>query len=292
MQRFHSFLNWWENGARSDYDALLFDIDGTLILGGGNAIPGAKEVIRRLQEENKPFRLLTNDGNRSREKKCSFLTTAGFDITPAEVIPSTLALSGAVQQNGLTGKRLFILGKGSALPSYIRDAGMVPVENLEEIESCEAIFAGGGFYDWQPAITAVFNYFARHPEKPFLVSNPDCYWPDPNGGYGIGAGSQARFVQFLLSELGIEKKPLYLGKPYPAIFEYALEDIRRTRGDKTLFRKERVLMLGDFLKSDIAGARQFGIAAGLLMTGLTTEQTLQNVSDAEHPDYVFVQWNG
>ena len=48
MQRISSFFEWWKQGACVNYDAVLFDIDGTLILGRGNPMPGALEVIDYL----------------------------------------------------------------------------------------------------------------------------------------------------------------------------------------------------------------------------------------------------
>lgn len=39
MQRISSFFEWWKQGACVNYDAVLFDIDGTLILGRGNPMP-------------------------------------------------------------------------------------------------------------------------------------------------------------------------------------------------------------------------------------------------------------
>ena len=57
MQRISSFFEWWKQGACVNYDAVLFDIDGTLILGRGNPMPGAPEVLDYLHGHRLPFRL-------------------------------------------------------------------------------------------------------------------------------------------------------------------------------------------------------------------------------------------
>ena len=157
MQRISSFFEWWKQGACVNYDAVLFDIDGTLILGRGNPMPGAPEVIDYLHGHRFPFRLLTNDGNRPRERKCSFVTEAGIRVTPEEVISCSHALKGVMRELGLTGQDLFIMGDPVPPGGYIRDAGMNPVTDPAKISGCSAIFAAGGRYEWRECFLAVFN---------------------------------------------------------------------------------------------------------------------------------------
>lgn len=287
METHPAFLNWWKQGGNKLYDAILFDIDGTLILGRGNPMPGAPETIDFLHEARIPFRLLTNDGNRPRERKCSFVTEAGIHVVPQELISCSHALKGVAQRLGLKGCDLFVMGNPVPPGDYIRDAGLNPVVDPERISSCAAIFAAGGHYEWRESMLAVFNELAGNPGKPFIVANPDSYYLLPEGSYGIGAGAQARYIIQLLSELEISKEPIYLGKPYRAIFDYALADIRENSGLKHPLTPERVLMLGDFLKSDIAGANSMGMGSGLMMTGVTTREMLKHASAKELPSYIF-----
>ena len=285
METHPTFLNWWKQGGNKLYDAILFDIDGTLILGRGNPMPGAPETIDFLHETGVPFRLLTNDGNRPRERKCSFVTEAGIHVAVRELISCSDALRNVAPCLGITGRDLFVMGDPVPPERYIRDAGLNPVADPEKISQCAAIFAAGGRYAWRESILAVFNELVRNPEKPFLVANPDSYYLLPEGGYGIGAGSQARYIIQLLAELGIAKEPVYLGKPYRAIFDYALSEIRNSL--TCPLTPERVLMLGDFLKSDIAGANAMGMGSGLMMTGVTTRDTLEHAPEEELPRYIF-----
>ena len=287
METMPSFLNWWKQDGCRLYDAILFDIDGTLILGRGNPMQGAPEVIDYLHLHRFPFRLLTNDGNRPRERKCSFVAEAGIHVTAEEIVSCSHALKGVVQRFALSGSDLFVMGDPIPPEAYIRDAGLNPVADPAKISGCAAVFAAGGRYDWRELILAVFNELARKPDKPFIVANPDSYYLLPEGGYGIGAGSQARYIVQLLSELGIAKEPVYLGKPYRAIFDYALEDIYRAYRLPCRLCPERVLMLGDFLKSDIAGANAMGMGSGLMMTGVTTHEALAAACPGERPKYIF-----
>ena len=52
------------------------------------------------------------------------------------------------------------------------------------------------------------------------------------GIFGIGAGGQARCIQLILKEMGVEIEPIYLGKPHAAIYEHTLYELERRFGRK------------------------------------------------------------
>ncbi len=289
MQIISSFYEWWfEKEMRRGFDALFFDMDGTLLLGKRDPVPGALKLIRRLRRENFPFRILTNDGNHSLNEICSFFTRAGFDILPEEVVSCSLALKEMAEEHALRGEKVFVMGDLGKPENYAALAGMLPVTDPAEIDSCRAIVAGEGYYDWHKVFHAVLNFFARHPDRLFLVPNPDSYWPDGRGGFGIGAGASARFLRGLLREMGLEPETIFLGKPFPAVFQHAVNEIVRDYALPEIPEMSRILMLGDFLPSDIRGANACGMTSALLLTGVTPESRLtEPLLPEEVPDYVF-----
>jgi len=280
-----SFLSWWnERGAKS-FDAILFDIDGTLI-NGGRALSGAEETLEWLRNTGFPFRLLTNDGNHSPEEKSGFLRAAGIEITPDEIISCCHALGSVAECLGLKDRKVFVLGD-LGKPSFAERAGMVHCDDLRQIEECAAVIVGEGVYDWQPHITAALNYFAKRPDGIMIAPNPDTYWPDGKGGFGIGAGATARFLSTILTEMGLRHNPIYLGKPYPAIYDYAIEEITEHFKLPSIPSTGRVLMLGDSLQSDIKGARSCGMRSGLLLTGITGAAQAELAACECRPDMIF-----
>jgi hypothetical protein len=71
---------WREESVR--FDAILFDIDGTLVY-GPQPIPGAAEFLALLRRDGTPFFFLTNDGDHTRRQKSGFLNRAGMFGGPA-----------------------------------------------------------------------------------------------------------------------------------------------------------------------------------------------------------------
>lgn len=280
-----AFDKWWHEGASESFDAILFDIDGTLI-SGGKALPGVKKLLSWLRRRKFPFKLLTNDGNHSLQEKSSFLNKAGLDIAPREIVSCSLALNGLAEDLDLKGRKVFVMGD-LGKPSFAVGAGMKPTKDLAEIDSCAAVIVGEGVYDWHSHLSGVLNHLVRNPGGLLVVPNPDSYWPDGKGGFGIGAGAKARFLLSLLSEMGLKREVIYLGKPYRSIFDYAIRELSEDFGLPSRPRRGRILMLGDSLQSDIKGARVSGLKAGLLLTGITNASQIRSAPKGCQPHFTF-----
>lgn len=283
-----TFQDFWQhniNQQDSPLKAVLFDVDGTII-SGRKLMPGADRAIKFLREQGTPFLFLTNDSCNSSEQKARYMQLNGADVRPEEVISCGHALSDFVEQNNLRGSKAFIMGELGS-PSYAEAAGLIPCSNIEEIDECEFVIAGEGYFNWHDVFHAVFNYFIAHRSARLVVANPDSYWPNSaTGKLGIGAGAQARFIVGLLAEMKIDIELIYLGKPYPAIYFYALKRLQEDFNMPQLKIGE-VLMIGDSLTSDIAGARNINMPCALVMTGITTAMLLAKTAPEKHPELIF-----
>lgn len=281
----HTFLKWWER-YNSEFSALLFDIDGTLIA-GKKAMPGVPALIKQLEYSGFPFYLLTNDGNHSTKEKSATLGKAGLDINPDKIISCGDALKPFARDRGLTGERFFVMGD-LGKPNYAETAGLKIERSTKKINRCAGVIVGEGTYNWQSNISSAMNYFIKYPDRLLIVPNPDSYWPNgPNGELGIGAGGKARFICTILGDYGIKLKPIYLGKPYSAIFNYAFEILKTRFNLPSSLPRKRVLMLGDSLASDIRGANRFGFTSGLVLTGITNHEHLKKAKPGFRPDLIF-----
>jgi NagD protein len=226
--------------------------------------------------------LLTNDGNHSVEEKARFLNRYGFDFNPDEITSCTDGVKEVVAEQGLAGRLFFVVGD-TGKPCSVERAGLRVTRDIERLPECEGVVVGEENYDWEPVINGVVNHLLKHPGQPLLVPNPDEYYPGKAGTIQIAAGGVARFIQRVVEVYGVKVKPRYLGKPYQPIFEYNHHAMERRLG-KTV-KRERVLMVGDSLASDIRGANDFGYRSGLLLTGITKERHFSTAT--VHPTHVF-----
>lgn len=265
------------------FKALLFDVDGTVV-SGRTALPGAENFLQYLRQSGTPFCFLTNDSDHSQAEKAVRIGKSQVTAYADEIISCGNALSIFVEKEKLAGSKVFIMGRLGD-PDYAELAGLIPCRDLSGIDECSFVIAGEGHYDFLRTAEAVTNYFLRHPERKLVVPNPDSVWPN-NGRVGLCAGSEARFIANILKELQINIEPIYLGKPHTMIFEYARDFIKKKFALNDLQDSE-IIMLGDSLASDIAGAKRFGCKSALMMTGLTTPEILAHTLPEEMPDMIF-----
>ena len=266
---------------------MFFDIDGTL-LAGKRALPGALEMLKWLRGNKFPFYLLTNDGNHSLQEKSSFLKRAGLKIEFDEIVSCSSAIKEFVEDNSLSGFTAFVMGD-LGKPDYAEEAGLKVTRNTRKIEECSLVIIGEGEYDWYSNINAVLNFLVRHPERILLVPNPDTYWPDGHGGFGIGAGGKARFIKSILDEMHVPVKINYLGKPYKAIFEFTHHLLKKRFKMPDSEGGKRIIMFGDNLQADILGANTVGFTSVLMLTGVTNEKQALQAEKELRPDLIFRQ---
>ena len=261
------FIDYWRTNRRH-CQALLFDIDGTLSR-GSHVLPGVAELLGELRAEGFPHCILTNDGNHSTEEKSEILAGGGLGVAPDEIVSCGSALKELAAARGWAGECFFVRGD-MGNPSFVEQAGLRVCRDERAIEACYGVVNGEGYYDWHNHMQSVINFFRRHPDRPFVVPNPDSYWPGVKPGVvGVGAGAQARFISGLLQEMGFSVPPIYLGKPYRPIYDYTVHRLRERFPAAGDFRYDRIIMLGDSLQSDIRGANRCGMVSALVLTGIT-----------------------
>ncbi|SLM32706.1 Putative sugar phosphatase, haloalkanoate dehalogenase (HAD) superfamily [Desulfamplus magnetovallimortis] len=288
-------LSGWLESNMPEVDALIFDIDGVLLV-KGKAAEGSNRVMKMLRREKIPFYLLTNDGDHSTQEKASIIRQSGLEIFPEEIVSCADGLmelpvrakKRKSRENGqnpgtITDDEPFFIMGNLGNPCFAQKAGMNTTRNLEKINSCQGIIVGERNYDWEKTINAAVNFFVKKPYAPLIVPNPDEYYPGSQGELCIGAGGVARFIVQILKTYGITVTPDYLGKPFTPIFKKTHSLLEEKYGKKIPLN--RILMTGDYINSDIKGAINFGCLSAIVLTGVTTMEMLDK-SDTL-PDMVF-----
>ncbi len=267
-------MDFWERN-RGCCDAVLLDLDGTLLL-GSRPLPGAAEWTRRLREAGVPFLFLTNNCSDTADGIAERLSRAGIPARSAEIAAAAAPLGRELERRGWLGLKFFLIGN----PEFPERHNIRFETDPARIDECEGVLFLGGAHDWREDFHAVFNTLLRRPSLPVVIPNPDLFNPLPDGRISFCPLGQFELVLRLLEKRGIRVEPLSMGKPCPAIYDHALSLLPG-------ISRERVLAVGDSLSSDIEGANRSGMVSALLLTGLASRAEAEAASGMCRPALVF-----
>jgi len=226
------------------YAGFLLDIDGVLIR-GREPIPGAAEGLSRLKRIGRTI-LLTNNSTQSRRAHAKRLASLGFPVKADEIVPSSyIAACYLARRFGKAA--VWPIGE-EGLTAELEAAGHRIVEPPDAEWMVVGMDRNFDYHSISRALRALLS--GAH----LLATNADPTFPTPKGllpGAGAMVGALA----------GMGYRPeVVVGKPSPIAYETALELIGAP--------PDRILMIGDRLETDIAGAERVGIDAAYLLSGV------------------------
>ena len=246
----------------SRYAVLLLDAFGVLVDGQG-ALPGAGELVQRLHQSGKAYYILTNDASQLPATRARGLHSCGLTVDPERIITSGMLLTGYFALHGLAGTSCAVLGTADSV-RYVELAGgriVPPAEAFEVLVIGDQ--SGFPFLETvDAALSTLFRVLDRQQHVHLVLPNPDLFYPEAGGGFGIASGGVAAMFEAALQARYPHRPELRftrLGKPSAEIFAEAL----RRSGTREM------VMLGDQLETDISGARAFGLDAVWVTTGVT-----------------------
>ena len=266
------------------YDALFLDSFGVLV-DGIDALPGAIELVERLNAGDENYFVVTNDASESIDSRVETFRTQGFEIPAERIVNSGSLLTGYYSQHGLRDSPTLVLGTPDAV-EYVIAAGGRPVEFDGATEPDIVIVGHSGPYDWKSTLEHLIGllsrrYLQQNPVR-LVLPNPDFLYPDGPDVFRYGAAAFVDLLDQGLHRLHGPDEALTatrLGKPYAPIFE---EAVRRAGSDN-------VVMIGDQLETDILGANRAGIASAVVTTGInkrTQPVEFDEVPDELTPGYI------
>lgn len=241
------------------FDAFLFDLDGTLYH-GEEIFPHVTDSLLRLRGAGKVIRFVTNDPRPTRAEVTQHLIGMGIKAQQQEVFTSGWATARYLGESGV--RSAYVVGS-PGLTHEIRQAGVEVVETGQP----EVVVVGGDErtgYDHLLKATRFILGGAR-----FIATNPDGSYPTSEGPIP-GAGAIVAAIQAASGE----NPDVIVGKPNPKLFELAMEGLNAKR--------ERIAMIGDNPMTDIKGAFQIGIT-GIL---LAKSPPLPKDGDVPTPDVI------
>lgn len=231
----------------SKYDAFIFDLDGT-IYRGEKIIDGAVELVNKLNALGKKFVFISNKTTGTVEDYYNFLRERGLNLRQDSILNSTVVLKNFLHKNH-TNEKFYAIGEQSFI-NELESIGLHFSKNPDEIKIVIVTLDRTlDFSKLEIAAKAIEN--GAH----FYAANIDDTCPVENGEI-IDAGSTIS----ALEKRSHKKLELHFGKPSKFMFELIKKKIN--------FPKEKCLIIGDRLETDIAMAEKYGVDSALVSTGV------------------------
>jgi 4-nitrophenyl phosphatase len=246
----------------NDFDAVLFDLDGTLYH-EGVALPGADDALRRLQRAGLRTACITNASARTSEQLSQTLADMGIDV-PSEAIYSSGQAAVDWMLETWEHPRVYNFG-GAAIATMLE--GKATLVTSDD-QPCDVVFVGthtrveGVPFNMDRALVGL-AHLRRGAH--LALGCADRVFPIAGGGVEFGSGALGAL--FIYAANLPEERIFRAGKPGAAFFEHLCARLKVT--------PRRCLLVGDNLESDIAGGKRLGMTCALVLTGVTSRAEAQ-----------------
>jgi len=252
-------------GLADNYDAVLSDVWG-VVHNGVVATPSACEALTRFREQGGTVILITN-APRPGATVVKFIDNVGVPHSAYDGIVS----SGDVTRSAMQArpqKNVFHIGPERDLPIFDGlGLNFVPMEkadyvvctglNNDDVETPET---------YRALLTDI-----RKRNLFLLCGNPDLV---------VERGDKLIYCAGALADLyaSLGGEVLYAGKPHRPIYDLALERVAKARGKPVA--RNRVLAIGDSIRTDLTGATGYGLDCLFVTAGIHAEE----LGDRHAPD--------
>lgn len=274
------------------YDNFMFDCDGVVWL-GDKAIEGIHESLAVLRKHNKNVVFITNNSSSARldyVEKFKKLNIPG--VTKEQIYPTSYSAVLMVQELGIPkNSKIWVLGE-DGLEKELKEAGYIALgvndKRLDEPwdpnhellivdPEVKAVIVGSSkaLNYLREALTLQYLFY-KNKSLPFIGTNIDKTYPGPNGIILPAGGSLVYSMANTAS-----REFVNVGKPSTQFLDIII--------GQNKFDKERTLMIGDTLYTDIKFGNDGKLGGTLLvLSGGTKEEDLKELGGDESlvPTYV------
>ncbi len=246
------------------YDVALLDLDGVVNV-GDDAAPYAVDSLAEAEALGLRTAYITNNASRSPEDVAARLGRLGLRAGADDIVTSAQAAARLLADRLDPGATVLVAG-AEALRDAVTATGLRTVAEADAGPAA-VVLGYDPTIDYHRLAEACL---AVRRGALFVASNLDATLPTPRGPLP-GMGSLAALVT---TATGVH--PTVAGKPERGLFD---ESVSRTGA-------QRPIVVGDRLDTDIAGARNAGLAAMVVLTGVTDLLSLARAPVEQRPDLV------
>lgn len=242
-----------EQFSNIDFNAIkgfICDMDG-VIYHGNQILPGVREFIQWMQDENKEYLFLTNNSGYTPRELNQKLARMGLDVPEEHFYTSALATAAFLRQQA-PGCSVFAIGEAGLL-NALYDAGVT----MNDVNPDYVVVGEGRAYSLD-TLTKATNLVLNGAK--LIGANSDVSGPIENG---IAPACGALVAPI---ELATGKKAYFCGKPNPLMMRTGL----RLLG----CHSAEAVMIGDRMDTDVISGMESGMATVLVLSGVSTRETL------------------
>ncbi|MEH6725514.1 MAG: HAD hydrolase-like protein [Hyphomicrobiales bacterium] len=225
------------------FDVFVFDAYGVLNR-GMDAVPGAAQRVKALQDLGKKTFVLTNGASFTAEQSQAKFDRMGMAFAMEDIVASRLATFRALEAHT-------DVSTWGVITGFSLEQDELPVRFVQLNDNPDAFDYVDGFLllsviGYQPEQYARLRNALKKKPRPLMVANPDVVAPQ-DGFFSLEPGF---FSHSLADELGLA--PEFYGKPFASVFEIVQERLPQS------VPPSRIAMMGDTLHTDILGAAAIG----------------------------------
>ncbi len=250
------------------YDGYIFDLDGTIYL-GGELLPGARRLVLKLRELGRRVVFLSNNPTRDVNQYAEKLTNFGLPTPPEEIITTVFTTTQWILQNA-PGAVVYPISEEPLIRS-LKANGIAISEDPTKIDIVIASY--DRTLTWKK-LQIAFEAIWFHKRARLIATNPDLFCPFPGGRGEVDAGA----VIAALEHVTGTKLEVNCGKPSPVM----LRTIMKAIG----LNVDQCLTTGDRLYTEIKMGIQSGMDTALVFTGETSPEILADYPEEGRPTYV------
>ncbi|NLB48597.1 MAG: HAD-IIA family hydrolase [Erysipelotrichia bacterium] len=238
---------------------VCLDMDGTVYL-GDQLIDGVKNIFDYLRKSNIDFVFLTNNSSHVLSFYVEKIKRMGIECNDDNFYSSINTAIKYLKDEKV--KTLYTLGVKSFKDELKKDFTLVDETSEVVPEVTLVSFDTELVYEELKAACLFIQKGSR-----FVATNMDYRCPIEGGFYIPDCGGICQCI-----EACTNVKPLFLGKPAPAMLEQVMEKFKVTKAE--------TLMVGDRHYTDIMAGINAGVETAAVLTGETTKAEFLA---AEHP---------
>lgn len=264
-------------GLCDQFEAIFLDAYGVLQR-GTEAVRGGAERIEGWLRRGVRFRVVSNNASHAPESVVARLRAIGYaGLTVDRVVTSGMTVRPYWEGACFRGRPYYLVGSRESHTAYAPDGGVGRVAERAWRQAEWVLFCSNLHYRGSDRQQSEVATLAVREGMVVVLANPDLVVPQADGGWLPVAGAS---VAELVKRYGVDW--VGLGKPFAPVFQLALA------GGLADTPRERILMVGDSLATDILGGAAMGFKTCLTLTGITAREDLSRQCDrlGIRPDFV------